>query len=110
MSKTQTRRSLSVRGDTYAALRAHCARVERSMSDVIEELLVGIVAAERLRPVEPRKPVPLRIPPPVATPKRPAAMTRHTLAIMDGSNVAGSGTPRSTTKITTRPVGHREPW
>ena len=39
MASKQTRRSISVRGTTYALLRDFCAERDRSMSDVVEELL-----------------------------------------------------------------------
>jgi hypothetical protein len=43
MASKQTRRSISVRGTTYAALRDYCEGHDRSMSDVVEELLAGVI-------------------------------------------------------------------
>jgi hypothetical protein len=43
MASKQTRRSISVRGTTYAMLRDFCAEHDRSMSDVVEELLSRIL-------------------------------------------------------------------
>src|SRR5688572_30736925 len=43
MASKQTRRSISVRGTTYAQLRDFCAEHDRSMSDVVEELLSRIL-------------------------------------------------------------------
>jgi hypothetical protein len=43
MASKQTRRSISVRGTTYAHLRDFCAANDRSMSDVVEELLSKIL-------------------------------------------------------------------
>lgn len=42
MAKKQTRKSISVRGATYDTLRGYCEQQERSMSDVVEELLAGL--------------------------------------------------------------------
>jgi|GEM_PF-2714901 len=39
MSSKQTRRSISVRGTTYFTLRQYCEDHDRSMSDLVEELL-----------------------------------------------------------------------
>lgn len=39
MGKIQKRRSISVKGSTYAALQVHCAGLKRSMSDLVEGLL-----------------------------------------------------------------------
>lgn len=39
MSRAQTRRSISVRGQTYDALREACDRLDVSMSDVVEQCL-----------------------------------------------------------------------
>ncbi len=43
MASKQTRRSISVRGTTYSQLRDFCAQHDRSMSDVVEELLGRIL-------------------------------------------------------------------
>jgi hypothetical protein len=43
MASKQTRRSISIRGTTYSALRDYCEGHARSMSDVVEELLAGII-------------------------------------------------------------------
>ena len=99
MASKQTRRSISVRGTTYSLLRDFCSQHERSMSDVVEELLSRILedgqkpAAARLKTIAPlvaRAPaaarlvpreqdraavrvVPLPRPEPVAAPKPVAA-------------------------------------
>ena len=44
MSKKQTRRSISVRGTTYEALRQYCELHERSMSDLVEEKLATVLS------------------------------------------------------------------
>ena len=100
MASKQTRRSISVRGTTYSLLRDFCSQHERSMSDVVEELLSRILedgqkpAAARLKTIAPlvaRAPaaarlvpreqdraavrvVPLPRPEPVAAPKPVAAV------------------------------------
>lgn len=43
MASKQTRRSISVRGTTYSQLRDFCEQHQRSMSDVVEELLSRIL-------------------------------------------------------------------
>ena len=43
MASKQTRRSISVRGTTYSLLRDFCSDADRSMSDVVEELLSRIL-------------------------------------------------------------------
>lgn len=48
MASKQTRRSISIRGTTYAALRDYCEGHDRSMSDVVEELLAGVVDTKRV--------------------------------------------------------------
>ena len=59
MASKQTRRSISVRGTTYSLLRDFCSQHERSMSDVVEELLSRILedgqkpAAARLKTIAP---------------------------------------------------------
>ena len=45
MSSKQTRRSISVRGTTYFTLRQYCEDHDRSMSDLVEELLAKVFAA-----------------------------------------------------------------
>ncbi len=44
MSSKQTRRSISVRGTTYFTLRQYCEDHDRSMSDLVEELLAKVFA------------------------------------------------------------------
>ena len=44
MSKKQTRRSISVRGTTYEALRNYCELHDRSMSDLVEEKLAAVLS------------------------------------------------------------------
>src|SRR5581483_4228643 len=82
MPTKQTRRSISVRGTTYDALRTYCETHDKSMSEIVEELLARIledapaptVKAERARTVTaPGRPKPLankvvRAPAPVAGP------------------------------------------
>lgn len=46
MASKQTRRSISVRGTTYSLLRDFCSEHDRSMSDVVEELLSRILAGD----------------------------------------------------------------
>ncbi len=43
MALTQTRRSISVRGVTYDTLRRYSNQHDRSMSDIVEELLAGLL-------------------------------------------------------------------
>lgn len=43
MSKKQTRRTISVRGDTYAALRTYAQGRNESMSDIVEQLLALVL-------------------------------------------------------------------
>jgi hypothetical protein len=53
------RRSISVRGVTYEALRAYCAEHDISMSDVVEKQLAPLlpsVPARRLAPKAPLEP------------------------------------------------------
>jgi hypothetical protein len=45
VTKTQTRRSVSLKGVTYERLRAHCAGVGRSISDLVEELIADHLKA-----------------------------------------------------------------
>ena len=45
MAKVQTRRSISVRGSTYALLRDYCAGASLSMSDFVEQRIVEFFAA-----------------------------------------------------------------
>jgi hypothetical protein len=54
MAKRQTRRSISVRGTTYDALRAFAEDNQRSMSDIVEELLGGLLAPGGRKTVAPR--------------------------------------------------------
>ncbi len=45
MAKKQTRRSISVRGVTYAKLRDYCAGIDLSMSDFVEQRIAEFFAA-----------------------------------------------------------------
>lgn len=54
MSSKQTRRSISVRGTTYDALRRYCDRQDRSMSDVVEELLAKLFDEDGARTIRAR--------------------------------------------------------
>ena len=68
MASKQTRRSISVRGTTYSLLRDFCSQHERSMSDVVEELLSRILEDGEKRAAAPRKtvaPLVARAPSPV---------------------------------------------
>jgi hypothetical protein len=49
MATKQTRRSISVRGTTYESLRAYCSTHDRSMSEVVEEQLAKVLAAQARR-------------------------------------------------------------
>lgn len=51
MAKKQTRRSISVRGTTYEALRAHCAEASLSMSDFIEQRIAEYFEQSGAAPV-----------------------------------------------------------
>jgi hypothetical protein len=53
MATKQTRRSISVRGTTYDSLRRYSEIEQRSMSDIVEELLAGLLAEGR--PQAPRR-------------------------------------------------------
>src|SRR5260221_5883593 len=44
MPNKQTRRSISVRGVTYDSLRTYCDEHQKSMSEVVEELLAPLLA------------------------------------------------------------------
>jgi hypothetical protein len=50
MASKQTRRSISVRGTTYTQLRSFCEEHDRSMSDVVEELLSRILESGEGKP------------------------------------------------------------
>jgi hypothetical protein len=50
MSSKQTRRSISVRGTTYDSLRRYSAAQSRAMSDIVEELLAGLLAKQSALP------------------------------------------------------------
>ncbi len=52
MALTQTRRSISVRGVTYDSLRRYCDQNDRSMSDVVEELLATLLG--KAKPIHAR--------------------------------------------------------
>jgi hypothetical protein len=83
MALKQTRRSISVRGTTYDKLRQYGELHDRSMSDIVEELLATILGPDPVAQVEakvqpPPKPVPARPktearlrfnPPPVQRPR-----------------------------------------
>jgi hypothetical protein len=43
MALKQTRRSISIRGTTYDKLRQYCQVQDRSMSDIVEELLATVL-------------------------------------------------------------------
>lgn len=45
MSKNQTRRSISVRGETYKRLKAFCQAEGKSMSGVIEDLVTDFLSS-----------------------------------------------------------------
>jgi len=45
MGKVQTRRTISIRGETYERLRAWCEKHSESMSEVVETLLAGRIGA-----------------------------------------------------------------
>jgi hypothetical protein len=49
MALKQTRRSISVRGTTYDKLRQYGETHDRSMSDIVEELLATILGPEEVR-------------------------------------------------------------
>lgn len=44
MSTAQTRRSVSITGDLYQALRSYCQKADRSMSDLVEENMRSVVS------------------------------------------------------------------
>jgi hypothetical protein len=46
MPGKQTRRSISVKGTTYQALKSWCTARERAMSDVVEEMLAKLFGAQ----------------------------------------------------------------
>ncbi len=59
MAKQQTRRSISVRGTTYDALRAYCDEHKKSMSEIVEEQLervLGTAPAPSVKAPEPARP------------------------------------------------------
>lgn len=101
MAKLQSRRSISVAGETYLALRRHCDEIGRSMSDVVEELLAGAIGSTRPRrrrahrtatatEGEPLKVTPPRRPPPA-------------FAIPEGRN--GNGRPAPAPATTCARIG-----
>ena len=86
MASKQTRRSISVRGTTYSLLRDFCSQHERSMSDVVEELLSRILedgqkpAAARSKTVAPlvaRAPAPVK----AVAPAKPIAKEQDRAAV-----------------------------
>lgn len=60
MSK-QTRRTISIAGTTYDQFRDHAAKAGRSMSDVLEELIAGLLGMKP--PRQRRKRLGLRVDP-----------------------------------------------
>jgi len=78
MAKKQTRRSISVRGTTYDALRTYCDKKGVSMSEVIEErvaALLGLAGASAPREARPA-PVPAPAAPPATARPRVEAPSR----------------------------------
>lgn len=73
MASKQTRRSISVRGTTYALLRDFCSEADRSMSDVVEELLSRILQSGEPTTAAKKTVAPLvaRAPKPVAADPAP---------------------------------------
>jgi len=119
MGKIQTRRSISIRGDTYDRLRAWCEERSESMSEIVERLLeghigpghgyrplpsVGVAAVakrriDRQRVQDPRPsvaaaqtppvPPPLLLPPPVETTPQPPTPTAARLVVPAGALLVG---------------------
>src|SRR5688572_25554993 len=91
MAKLQSRRSISVAGETYLALRRHCDQTGRSMSDVVEELLAGAIGSTPPKPRRARttEGAPLKVTPP----RRPAPA----FAIPEGRNGNGRPSPAPAT-------------
>jgi hypothetical protein len=94
MATKQTRRSISVRGMTYDKLRQYCETSDRSMSDVVEELLAKILDTVEPAAVKPAAAAPapallkersasrLRFnPPPIVREKRTALANRVVRAV-----------------------------
>ena len=73
MSKKQTRRSISVRGTTYDALRVYCEKQGVSMSEVVEERVATLLG---LGASAPRAVTPAPAPAPIAV-VRPRAELTH---------------------------------
>lgn len=71
MSKKQTRRSISVSGELYDRLRAHCEANNTTCSGVVEELLRSFLGMEERAPNLKKPPVPRveRAAPPVEPPR-----------------------------------------
>jgi len=63
MPSKQTRRSISVRGTTYDALREYCGTQNKSMSEIVEEQLEALFGkpAAAGRAIEHAKPVAARV-------------------------------------------------
>lgn len=59
MPGKQTRRSISVKGTTYATLRKYCDQQGRSMSDIVEEQLANLFAMDALPAVSVKKAQPV---------------------------------------------------
>jgi hypothetical protein len=51
----QTRRSISVRGTTYDSLRRYCDGADRSMSDVVEEMLAKLLTGKPINVKNPSR-------------------------------------------------------
>ncbi|MBK6848431.1 MAG: hypothetical protein IPG96_13200 [Proteobacteria bacterium] len=70
MAKKQTRRSISVRGTTYDALRAYCDKKGVSMSEVIEERVAALLSLAGPPATREARPAPAPAPvAPSATPR-----------------------------------------
>lgn len=67
MASKQTRRSISVRGATYDSLRGWCETNDKSMSEVVEELLAKLLGNPAPATV---KPAPAERPRVIAAPAR----------------------------------------
>jgi hypothetical protein len=125
MASKQTRRSISVRGTTYDALRGYCDDKGRSMSDVVEELLAQLLGGEAKAPAKKpseKMPAPIVARPPreartlankVARSPRPEALLPRTplpvkpLASTRAASSPGRPAPTPATAVagTRRPMG-----
>ena len=61
MAKKQTRRSVSIRGETYDRIKQYCDLTEQSMSDFIEQRVASFFEAGRKAKVPALRPEPARI-------------------------------------------------